>query len=377
MKKRAVDKIKVVNVVGARPNFIKIAPLMAEMRADGRMQPILIHTGQHYDGQMSESFFRDLDIPQPDINLEVGSGSHAWQTAEIMKRLEPCLVAEKAELIVVVGDVNSTLAGALTAVKMGIPVAHVEAGLRSFDRTMPEEINRIVTDSISDFLFVTEESGRMNLLREGIPKEKVFFVGNVMIDALVQNQEKIARSPILRELSLTDGDFGVLTLHRPNNVDAPDVLLGLLETLAIIQKEIKVVFPVHPRTRKALEASEFFEETLRMPNLLLTDPLGYLDFVRLVSGAKFVLTDSGGVQEETTFLGIPCLTLRGGTERPVTVTIGTNEIVGVDKGAILEGVGRAMNGRRKWKKPKLWDGQAAQRITNIIIKKIMPLKERG
>ena len=282
----------------------------------------LVHTGQHYDERMSKLFFEQLKIPLPDVNLEVGGGSHAVQTAEVMKRFEPVLLAERPDVVIVVGDVNSTVACALTSVKLGIPVAHVEAGLRSFDRTMPEEINRLVTDAISRWLFVSEQSGVENLRREGVAEDRMFFVGNVMIDTLIACRDRFQRGS-LAEFGVEKGRYAVLTLHRPSNVDDPATLRGLLNAVETIQRDLPVVFPVHPRTRKALAS-----EAIELPNVKLVEPLGYLEFMQLITHARFVLTDSGGIQEETTFLGIPCITLRNNTERPSTVEQGTNVLVG-------------------------------------------------
>jgi UDP-N-acetylglucosamine 2-epimerase (non-hydrolysing) len=361
--------MKIVAVVGARPNFIKIAPLLWEAKRYAQIKTYLVHTGQHYDEQMSQVFFKDLNIPRPDINLEVGPGSHAAQTAEVMKRFEPVLVEQRPDLIVVVGDVNSTLACAVTAVKMGIPVAHVEAGLRSNDRSMPEEINRLLTDAISEWLFITEPSAANNLRREGVPGRRVFFVGNVMIDALLASKEVIERSVILEQLGLSDRPYAVMTLHRPGNVEDPSVLRGLLEATERLQRELPIIFPVHPRTAKRL-AGTLVES---MPNLRLIQPLGYLDFMKLVTGARFVLTDSGGIQEETTVLGVPCLTLRQNTERPVTVEQGTNILVGLDPGRIIRsGLQALARPVKTGTVPRLWDGKAARRIIGILAKEKFP-----
>jgi UDP-N-acetylglucosamine 2-epimerase (non-hydrolysing) len=356
--------MKVIAVAGARPNFMKIAPLMWEMRRRPGMDACLVHTGQHYDERMSRLFFEQLGIPRPDINLDVGSGSHAVQTAEVMKRFEPVLAERSPDVVLVVGDVNSTLACALTAVKLGVPVAHVEAGLRSFDRSMPEEINRILTDAISHWLFVSEPSGVVNLRREGIPEDRTFLVGNVMIDTLLACRDRIEDSPIVTGLNLTPGSYGVVTLHRPANVDDPMVFGGLLRSLERLQRELPVVFPVHPRTRKALNGSL---DGLQTDQLRLIDPLGYLDFMKLVAGARLVLTDSGGIQEETTVLGVPCLTLRNNTERPITVEQGTNTLVGSDPERIMAAALRVLNcAPRPGRAPDLWDGHAAVRIVDLL-----------
>ncbi len=362
--------MKILNVVGARPNFMKIAPLMAEYRRRQGVEAFLVHTGQHYDEAMSQLFFSELGIPRPDVNLEVGSGSHAAQTAEIMKRFEPVVLQCRPDVVVVVGDVNSTIACGLVAVKLGIRLAHVEAGLRSFDRSMPEEINRVLTDAISGLLFCTEESGVENLLNEGIPKDKVHFVGNVMIDTLLNNRVKAQGSTVLERLGMNDGRFALLTLHRPANVDDPQTFGSILDAVEVILKDMPVIFPVHPRTRTNLNCDAAGVRVGQMRGLRLTEPLGYLDFLRLMSSATVVLTDSGGIQDETTILKVPCLTLRDNTERPVTVTYGSNRIVGRDRQRILAAYRDAVgpNGR-SFRTPPLWDGQAAARIVDVLIQK--------
>jgi UDP-N-acetylglucosamine 2-epimerase (non-hydrolysing) len=354
--------MKIVVICGARPNFMKIAPIMWEIRRRGGIDSFLVHTGQHYDAKMSELFFEQLRIPRPDIDLGVGSGSHAVQTAEVMKRIEPVIIEQKPDVLLVVGDVNSTIACALAAVKLDVPVAHVEAGLRSFDRTMPEEINRILTDAISRWLFVSERSGVENLKREGIPDDRIFFVGNVMIDTLLATRELAERSKVLDEMNLAPGRFAVLTLHRPSNVDHPEVLDGILGALQGLTDSMPIVFPVHPRTRKALSS----RATGTAPNLRLVDPLGYLEFMKLVGNARVVLTDSGGIQEETTVLGVPCITLRSNTERPATVTDGTNVLVGSDPQKIAGAWREALTATRSAKVPELWDGRAAGRILDVL-----------
>jgi UDP-N-acetylglucosamine 2-epimerase (non-hydrolysing) len=366
--------MKIINVVGARPNLVKIAPLLRAMRERPEIQPLLVHTGQHYDEKMSDVFFHQMGIPEPDVNLEVGSGSHAWQTAEILKRIEPVLLEHHPDLLLVVGDVNSTIAASLAAAKLGITIAHVEAGLRSFDRTMPEEINRVLTDSIADYLFVTEEDAIENLVREGRPRERIYLVGNVMIDALRHFLPIARESKIGAELGLMNGNgafypFAVLTLHRPSNVDSIDTLRNLMGAVEEVAAKVPVIFPVHPRTHEKLEqlGSQNRYRTRTVP------PLGYLDFVCLLSHAKLVLTDSGGIQEETTALGVPCLTLRENTERPVTVTEGTNQIVGQDPGKITRAAREILSGKVKaGSLPRLWDGQAAQRIVEILLKELSP-----
>lgn len=357
---------KILAVAGARPNFVKIAPLMKEMRCRTGLDARLVHTGQHYDARMSQTFFADLEIPQPDIQLEVGSASHAVQTAEVMKRFEPVLQQEAPDAVLVVGDVNSTLACALTAAKMGIPVAHVEAGLRSFDRQMPEEINRILTDAISQWLFVSERSGLDNLAHEGVPAERVFFVGNVMIDTLLQHRQRSEKTSILEDLGLDDGGYAVLTLHRPASVDDPELLRRTLSAIARIGQELPVIFPVHPRTRKSLNGQLSAQG---LPSWLrTTEPVGYLEFLKLMAHARMVLTDSGGIQEETTVLGVPCLTLRSSTERPATISEGTNVLVGLEPERIIAEGLKALNRRRAVPPiPELWDGGAAKRIVDVLI----------
>lgn len=353
--------VKIIHVVGARPNFIKIASILRACKKAPEVESILVHTGQHYTENMSKAFFEELDIPIPDINLEVGSSSHAKQTAEIMKRFEPVVLKHKPDAVLVVGDVNSTVACALVAAKLGIKTIHVEAGLRSFDRTMPEEINRVLTDAISDFLFVTEPSGVTNLKREGIDGAKVHFVGNVMIDTLEYYREKAGNSHILDDLNLRAGKYAVVTLHRPGNVDQRQALRKIMKGLAEIQKEIQIVFPVHPRTFKQLQSHE------NMPNILIIEPLGYLDFLQLMSESKLVITDSGGIQEETTILGIPCLTVRENTERPITITKGTNILVGADADRILSGYRESLNRVSSCTRPKFWDGKASERIIRVLL----------
>jgi UDP-N-acetylglucosamine 2-epimerase (non-hydrolysing) len=370
--------MKILSVVGARPNFMKIAPLIREIRQHRDMQSCLVHTGQHYDVKMAGAFFEDLQIPVPDVCLEVGSGSHAVQTAEVMKRLEPVLEKERPDMVLVVGDVNSTMAAALTAVKLHIPVAHVEAGLRSFDRAMPEEINRVVTDGISELLFVTEESGVRNLESEGVGKDKIFFVGNVMIDSLEASRKLWTNSDVLDRLQLKKGHYGVVTLHRPSNVDNAVILSGLVAALAEVARAFPIIFPIHPRTRKVLESMEDCKAMVAFDagvpgrnGVLCLDPIGYLDFMCLVANAKLVLTDSGGIQEETTVLGIPCLTLRDNTERPVTVTHGTNRVIGSSPDRVIsEAIKVVESARRAPAAPPLWDGHASERIVAIIRERI-------
>jgi UDP-N-acetylglucosamine 2-epimerase (non-hydrolysing) len=358
--------VRVLAVVGARPNFVKIAPILAELAEYPYVSTTLVHTGQHYDAQMSDAFFANLEIPRPDVNLKVQSSSAVTQIADIMTRLEPVLDRARPDVVVVVGDVNSTVAAALTAVKLGCPVAHVEAGLRSFDRSMPEEVNRVLIDAVSDLLFTTEPAANDNLAREGVSNDKVHFVGNVMIDTLFRYRERARESDVLSRLRLEAGGYAALTLHRPSNVDDEGTLGMLLGAVARIQGEIPVVFPVHPRTRRRLEAL-----TGVLPPMLglrLVDPLPYLDFLELMANARCVLTDSGGIQEETTALGIPCLTLRHNTERPITVTRGTNRVVGTEPEAIYESWRHIADG--KWPEgelPELWDGKAAARVVRALL----------
>lgn len=361
--------LKILNIVGARPNLVKIGPLMREMSKRPEIKPILVHTGQHYDEKLSDVFFRQMGIPRPDINLDVGSGSHASQTAEILRRIEPVLDAQKPDLVLVVGDVNSTIAVSLAAVKLGLSIVHVEAGLRSFDRTMPEEINRILTDALADYMFVTEEDAIGNLLKEGRPRERIYLVGNVMIDALRQFLPIAQKSKIGEQLGLLDGrdflPFAVLTLHRPSNVDSLPTLEKLLGAIDSVAEIVPVIFPVHPRTQQRLTDSG----TKHHPRLRMIPPVGYLDFLCLLERARLVLTDSGGIQEETTALGVPCLTLRENTERPITVTDGTNQLVGQDPAKILSAARQILNGNTKpGRIPPLWDGHAAERIVEILLR---------
>ncbi len=359
--------MKVLSVVGARPNFMKIAPLDAEFDNLG-VEHILVHTGQHYDKNLSDVFFADLDLRRPDIHLGVGSGSHAEQTARIMLALEPVLKIQKPDVLLVVGDVNSTVASALVAVKMGIKVAHVEAGLRSFDKTMPEEINRLITDQISDYLFTPSPDADDNLRREGIPDEKIFRVGNIMIDSLIKNIQKAIQSDILNRLSLMPTDYAVLTLHRASNVDEPDTLKRILSAIVEISLQIPIVFPIHPRTQARIEQFGLQDMLESAENIIVTEPIGYIDFSALIMKSKFVLTDSGGIQEETTYHGIPCLTLRENTERPITVTEGSNEIVGTNPNKIITKAEQILAGRfKKGKIPEMWDGKTAHRIAELLL----------
>lgn len=366
-KSPKIETMKLINICGARPNFMKIAPLMRAYREEPGIEPLLVHTGQHYDHKMSRLFFEELEIPRPDLNLEVGSGSHAQQTAVIMQRFEPVLLETGADAVLVVGDVNSTIACALVASKLGKAVFHVEAGLRSFDRSMPEEINRVLTDAISDLLFVSEPSGLENLTREGIPADRIHFVGNVMIDTLERNRARAEDSHILADLGLASGEYGVITMHRPAAVDHPEIMAPLIQAFAEIQRDLPLVFPVHPRTRARLTEGGLDKAMSGLKNLRLIEPVGYLDFLKLMAHAALVLTDSGGMQEETTILGVPCLTLRENTERPVTLTRGTNELVGMDPARLLAGYRRIrQEPLRAADRPEKWDGQAARRIARIL-----------
>jgi len=364
----------VMCVVGARPNFIKIAPILRALAAHTPSLPaFLVHTGQHYDQGMSDQLFADLSLPRPDLNLEVGSASHAVQTAEVMRRFEPALDAHRPRCVVVVGDVNSTLACALVAVKKGVAVVHVEAGLRSFDRAMPEEINRVLTDQISDRLYITERSAADNLAREGVAAERIVFVGNVMIDSLLSHRPHARAAAATLQRHGFDADFlagskgyGVVTLHRPSNVDDPVVLRRVLSTLREVSVRFPLVFALHPRTRANIERFAL-GELVDGARIAILPPQGYLEMLGLMSGAALVLTDSGGVQEETTALGIPCLTLRESTERPITVDQGTNTIVGIDRAAIVAGVDELLAGRgKRGRVPELWDGGAATRIASDL-----------
>ncbi len=360
-------------VVGARPNLMKVAPLIPALGPAASRPVRLVHTGQHYDFGMNDAFFDDLGIAPPDVNLGVGSASHALQTAEIMTRIEPVLEAERPALVVVVGDVNSTLAAGLVAAKLEIPVAHVEAGLRSFDRTMPEEINRVLTDQVADLLFTTEPSAHTNLTREGIAPERIHFVGNVMIDTLKRNlaravppAETLAQAGASEGLSAAPRDYALLTLHRPTNVDDKECLARLLEIVSEIARRLAVVFPVHPRTAARIEAFGL-RALLDQPGLLALPPLGYLKALGLMAKARLVLTDSGGMQEETTALGVPCLTLRTTTERPITVDEGTNTVVGNDPARIRAAFEDVLaTGGKAGRVPKLWDGRATERIAAVV-----------
>ncbi|MHA8090560.1 non-hydrolyzing UDP-N-acetylglucosamine 2-epimerase [Aquirufa antheringensis] len=384
--------MKVIQVVGARPNFMKVAPLHRAIQKLAGWTSKIVHTGQHFDAKMSDVFFTQLELPTPDFFLGIGGGSHTEVTAKIMVAFEKIVEAEKPDLIIVVGDVTSTLACTLVAIKMGIKVAHVEAGLRSFDRTMPEELNRILTDSVADYLFVTEESGLQHLKNEGVADERVFFSGNVMIDSLVRYQEKAKTTTILEDLGLatsdsrlstpdsglltpdsglltpdsrlSTADYIVMTMHRPANVDTKEGLESILELIELSSKDTKIIFPIHPRTRAHMEKFGLAERLDQAQNLIMTEPLGYLEFIQLMSNATAILTDSGGIQEETTYLGVPCLTFRDSTERPITVTLGTNQLLSdLDPKKTYAALQEILAGKvKKGSIPPLWDGKAAERI---------------
>jgi len=362
--------MKILHVVGARPNFMKVSPVWEQLRKDGRVRQILVHTGQHYDPKMSDVFFRDLGMPAPDAHLGAGSGTHAQQTAKIMVEVEPVIEREKPDVVVVAGDVNSTIAVALVAAKLGVPVAHIEAGLRTWDWAMPEEVNRVLTDRIAVLLFTPSRDADENLAREGIDPRRVHFVGNVMIDSLRAALPRAGESRIHAELGVRKGEYALATLHRPSNVDEPAALERLLAALAEVSGRIPVVFPIHPRTRARLSADRSLREKAEgARGLKLAEPTGYLDFLALTANARLVMTDSGGIQEETTALGVPCLTVRRNTERPVTVEVGTNTLVGTDPAQVVPAAMAVLDGRgKKGRVPDLWDGKAAERIAPILTK---------
>ena len=374
--------MKLILVCGARPNFMKVAPIIRAIdKRSGTsnselVEPILVHTGQHYDYEMSQIFFQDLDLPQPDIHLGVGSGTHAEQTGKVMIKFEKVLLKEKPDLVIVVGDVNSALAAALAAVKLHIPVAHVEAGLRSYDRTMPEEINRLLTDHISDYLFTTSKYDDDNLKREGISGEKIFRVGNIMVDSLLSNKQVAEKSNILSQLNLTKQNYALLTLHRPSNVDDKQSLIRIMSALRQVARRIQIVFPAHPRTQKNIASfrlGEFFQDKA----IQLIKPLGYLDFLNLEMNSRFVITDSGGIQVETTVLGIPCLTVFDSPLWTITHKQGTNILAGSNSQKLIQEAFKILSGKgKKGKCPELWDGRAAERIVNMIYSKIID-KQRG
>lgn len=375
--------MKIAAVAGARPNFVKIAPIVRALKGagGGGVEVVLVDTGQHYDEAMAAAFLRDLQLPQPQHSLRVGSGSHAAQTAAVMRSFEPVITEERPDVVLVVGDVNSTLACALVAAKLGVPVAHVEAGLRSFDRSMPEEINRVLTDALADLLFTTESAANENLRREGVAEEKIHFVGNVMIDSLRWAQPLWERSPVLARLGVEAGSYALATLHRPGNVDDRGTLAGILGALAELSHELPVLLPAHPRTRARIASFALEEKLCRLDcgaavgelprgRVALLDPLGYIDFLRLLSVARVVLTDSGGVQEEATCLGVPCLSLRSNTERPVTLDLGTSVLVGNRPQRILDAARGSLRASPKpVVLPPLWDGRAAERIAAILLQR--------
>ena len=358
--------IKILNIVGARPNFMKIAPIMRAMNDDERFDPVLVHTGQHYDENLSRVFFDELGIPQPALNLGVGSGSREEQIAKVREAFAPVVDAQQPSAVLVVGDVNSTIACASVAHEKNCTVIHVEAGLRSFDATMPEEVNRIATDEISDFLFVTEKSGMLNLQREGVAGER-FLIGNVMIDTLIANLERARHSPVLGDLKLTAGDYMVATFHRPSNVDTKQALQRLLAMLQGVTRRLPLVLPLHPRTRASMTHHGLMNQLSAIAQLRVVEPLGYLDFLALVSHSKGVVTDSGGIQEETTYLQVPCLTMRTNTERPITVELGSNELIGEDLERLFAAVDEIQAGTfKRGAIPELWDGHTAERIVRQL-----------
>ncbi len=361
-----MSKKKIIHLIAAaRPNFMKIAPLYHALKKEDRVDPLIVHTGQHYDVNMSDSFFKDLNLPVPTLHLGIGSGSHAEQTGSVMIAYEKEIIKERPDLVVVVGDVNSTVAATLASVKLGIPVAHLEAGLRSFDRKMPEEINRIVTDSIADFLWTPSPDGDENLLREGVSKEKIFRVGNIMIDSLEMLRSKIEIQETFKEFDLQPDEFGLITLHRPSNVDKLEKLSKLCQILIRVSKKLPLIFPVHPRTWKNLVKFDLLKNLEKTEDIYLVEPLNYIRFMSLVFNTKIVITDSGGVQEETTYLGIPCFTLRSNTERPATVTQGTNELC--DSENIenrIEQILRCEDVQHSI--PELWDGKTSERVVSTI-----------
>ncbi len=360
--------MKIISVVGARPNFMKIAPLHRAFKNHGKINSIIVHTGQHYDEKMSDIFFNQLELPKPDYYLGIGGGTHTYQKANVMLKFEEIINKEKPDIVLVVGDVNATAACSIVAVKAGIKTVHVEAGLRSGDREMPEEVNRIITDSICNGLFVTEQSGMINLAKEGVPDEKVFFVGNVMIDSLVHFREKAKTSPILSNLSVAKKEYILMTMHRPSNVDNEEGLQKILQIIKNAAAQKTVIFPIHPRTKNNYTKLNLYTKLESIENLILLEPQGYLEFLHLMDNACLIITDSGGIQEETTFLQVPCLTFRDSTERPVTVTLGTNQLLAnLDPIIVNERMTDILNGNTKQGViPPLWDGQTAERIANIL-----------
>ena len=367
--------LKIHLVAAARPNFMKVAPLFHALKKEPWAEPVIVHTGQHYDLNMSDVFFSDLSLPEPHIHLGVGSGSHAEQTGQVMIAYERILIEDRPDLVIVVGDVNSTAACTLTAVKLGAPVAHLEAGLRSFDRRMPEEINRLVTDALADILWTPSRDGDENLFKEGVPKSKIHRVGNIMIDSLEMVREKVSAENTVRDLHLENGRFAVVTLHRPSNVDVPNTLKKLCETLVAISKMIPLVFPVHPRTMKNIKKAGLNGSLSVGRRLLLLEPLSYRRFMNLVFNCRLVITDSGGIQEETTYLGIPCLTLRSNTERPITLTQGTNQLCEIEE--LVSKVERILSMPEKTLPTiELWDGRTAARVVHSIKKYFGPFLDK-
>lgn len=364
---------EILSVVGARPNFIKVAPLdKAFEKYKDKVSHKIIHTGQHYDSIMSDAFFKDLDMPEPAFYLGIGSGSHAEQTARVMTEFEKTLLKYDFDMVIVVGDVNSTMAATITSVKLGVPVIHVEGGLRSFDRSMPEEINRVITDSICDYSFVTEQSAVDNLKKEGYPEDRIFHVGNVMIDSQYYAKDKAADSQILDDIGIKPREFALVTLHRPSNVDNENQLTMLFKALSELSLHRQVVFPVHPRTIKNMKQFGLYENIIRNDNIKLIEPVGFIDFLALMTAADFVITDSGGIQEETTALGVTCLTLRTTTERPITCEIGTNTLVLPEYENIKKEFDKIIAGNRKsGSVPELWDGRTSDRIADIIVNKLL------
>ena len=370
-----MKKFKIHLVAAARPNFMKVAPLYHALKSEPWSDPVIVHTGQHYDLNMSDVFFQDLGLPAPHIHLGVGKGTHAEQTGQVMMAYEKILFEVRPDLVVVVGDVNSTVACTLSAVKLGVPVAHLEAGLRSFDRNMPEEINRLVTDALADILWTPSADGDTNLMREGIPAEKIQLVGNIMIDSLEMVREKIEREETLKNLHLSRRKYAVVTLHRPSNVDAPEMLKKLSETLVDVSSMVPLVFPVHPRTRKNIAKAGLSDYLAKTRNLLLLEPLSYRRFMNLVFNCRLAITDSGGIQEETTYLGIPCLTLRSNTERPITLTRGTNQLCEIEE--LVSKVKSVLSMPEKTlPKIELWDGRTAARVVQSIQKYFRPVLDK-
>lgn len=359
--------MKIILVVGARPNYMKVGPVYFALKSDTDFEPILVHTGQHYDNNLSEIFFKQLGLPKPDRYLGVGSGTHGAQTSRIMIEFEKVLLEEKPDLVMVVGDVNSTIACALDSAKLHIPVAHLEAGLRSYDRRMPEEINRVLTDSISDILLTPSLDANENLKKEGITDERIFFVGNAMIDSLRRYEKLAERSNILEKLNMTSNNYGLITLHRPSNVDNKENFERIITAFEEIEKRIPLIFPIHPRSRKQIKQFSLKSRFENMKNFKFIDPVGYLDFLKLEKDAKLVLTDSGGIQEETTVFGVPCITIRENTERPITIKQGTNQLVGNDTQKIIKAAESVLGGHCKERTiPKFWDGKTALRVVEVL-----------